>query len=151
MNGLLTTCYKVVELNRLVTTYSNNLLSSCGNLIQHKQNCYNLTRKISHLVASLPTSCVRTARPKLSTSLGQAVNNSDNLVDIIRLVARFIQQVRYSHDITILLQPCLVNVVTFFLYHDCIRLVRTSWEKSVRTHTVDKLSEQHLCNMKDHF
>jgi hypothetical protein len=31
--------------------------------------------KISHLVASLPTSCVRTACPKLSTSLEQLVNN----------------------------------------------------------------------------
>jgi hypothetical protein len=30
VNGLLTTCYKVVELNRLVTSCSNNLLSSCG-------------------------------------------------------------------------------------------------------------------------
>jgi hypothetical protein len=126
VNGLLTTCYKVVELNRLVPTCSNNLLSPCGNLIQQKQHCYNLTRKISHLVASLPTSCVRTARPKLSTSLEQAVNSCDNLVDIVRLVARLFQQVRYSHDITILLQPCVVNVVTFFLYHDCIRLVRTS-------------------------
>ena len=31
--------------------------------------------KVSHLVASLPTSCLRTACPKLSTSLEQAVNN----------------------------------------------------------------------------
>ena len=32
-NGLLTTCYKVVELNRLVTGCSNNLLSSCNSTI----------------------------------------------------------------------------------------------------------------------
>jgi hypothetical protein len=31
--------------------------------------------KISNLVASLPTSCLRTACPKLSTSLEQTVNN----------------------------------------------------------------------------
>jgi hypothetical protein len=31
--------------------------------------------KISHLVASLRTSCIRTACPKLSTRLEQAVNN----------------------------------------------------------------------------
>jgi hypothetical protein len=49
----------------------------------------------------------------------------NNLVDIIRLVARLFQQVRYSHDITILLKPCVVNLVTFLLYHHCIRLVRT--------------------------
>jgi hypothetical protein len=48
-----------------------------------------------------------------------------NLVDIIRLVARLFQQVRYIH-ITIVLQPCVVNLVTFLLYHDCIRLVRTT-------------------------
>jgi hypothetical protein len=30
VNGLLTTCYKVIELNRLVTSCSNNLLSSCN-------------------------------------------------------------------------------------------------------------------------
>ena len=31
--SLLTTCYKVVELNRLVTSCSNNLLSSCNSTI----------------------------------------------------------------------------------------------------------------------
>jgi hypothetical protein len=33
VNGLLTTCYKVVELNRLVASCSNNLLSSCNSTI----------------------------------------------------------------------------------------------------------------------
>jgi hypothetical protein len=36
--------------------------------------------KISHLVASLPTSCVRTACPKLSTNLEQAVNNWEHKI-----------------------------------------------------------------------
>jgi hypothetical protein len=44
----------------------------------------------------------------------------NNLVDIIRLVARLFQQVRYSHDFTILLQSCVVNLVTFLLYHDLL-------------------------------
>jgi hypothetical protein len=60
---------------------------------------------------------------------GQVVNLltiCNNLVDSIRLVARLFQQIRYSHDITILLQPCIVNLVTLLLYHDCIRLVRTA-------------------------
>ena len=43
-----------------------------------------------------------------------------NLVDIVRLVTRF-QQSCYNHNITILLQPCVINLVTFL--HDCIRLV----------------------------
>jgi hypothetical protein len=34
--SLLTTCYKVVELNRLVTCCSNNLLSSCNSTICEK-------------------------------------------------------------------------------------------------------------------
>jgi hypothetical protein len=71
------------------------------------------------------TSRVCTACPKLSTSL-VAITTCNNLVDIIRLVARLFQQVRYSYDITILLQPCVVNLVTFLLYYDCIRLVRTT-------------------------
>ena len=44
----------------------------------------------------------------------------------IRLIARLFQQVRYSHDLTILLQPCVINLVTFLLYHDCIKLVKTT-------------------------
>jgi hypothetical protein len=59
------------------------------------------------------TSCVRPACPKLSRSLKQTVNHYNNFVDIIRLVARLFQQVRYSLDVTILLQSCVVNLVTF--------------------------------------
>jgi hypothetical protein len=72
-------------------------------------------------------SCVRTAcPPKLSLQVwNKLLTICDNVVDI-RFVARLFQQVRYSHDITILLQPCVVNLVTFLLYHDCIRLVRTT-------------------------
>ena len=46
------------------------------------------------------------------------------LPDIIRLVARLFQQVPYSHDITILLKPCLMILL---LRHDCTRLVRTTF------------------------
>jgi hypothetical protein len=38
----------------------------------------------------------------------------------------FFSEVRYSHDITIFLQPCVVNLVTLLLYHDCIGLVKTN-------------------------
>ena len=48
-----------------------------------------------------------------------------NLVDIVRLVTGLFQQGCYNHDI-ILIQPCVVNLVTFLLCHDCIRLVRTT-------------------------
>ena len=107
-------CYNVDDGNRLVTSCSNKT-----------------TRvKISHLVASLPTSRQQVVFALLVSSCQQFWNKllttCNNLVDIIRLVARLFQQVRYSHDITILLQLCVVNLGTFLLYHDCIRLVRTT-------------------------
>ena len=59
--------------------------------------CVKITLFCSKSANMLSTSCVRTACPKLSTGL--AVNNfysCINVVDIIRLVARLFQQVRYS-------------------------------------------------------
>jgi hypothetical protein len=87
--------------------------------------------KISHLVASLPTSCQQVVFallvPRCQQVWNKLLTNCNNLVDIITPVARLFQQVRYSHDITILLQPCVVNLWhAFLLYHDCIRLVRTT-------------------------
>jgi hypothetical protein len=87
--------------------------------------------KISHLVASLPTSrqqvvCLSQVVNKFGTSCQQLVTTlllSTTCNNIFRLVTRLFQQVRYSDDIRILLQPCVVNLVTFLLYHDCIRLV----------------------------
>ena len=86
--------------------------------------------KISELVASLQTSRQQVVFARLVTSCQQVWNKllttCSKLVDIIRLVTRLFQQGCYNHDITILLQPCVVNLVTFLLYHDCIRLVRTT-------------------------
>ena len=86
--------------------------------------------KISQLVASPQTSCQQVVFARLVTSCQQVWNKllttCNKLVDIIRLVASLFQQGCYNHDITILLQPCVVNLVTFLLYHDCIRLVRTT-------------------------
>ena len=73
--------------------------------------------KISHLVASLPTSRQQIWNKLLTTC--------NNLVDIGGLVAKLFQQLIYSHDITIFLQLCVVYIVTFLLY-DHIRLV-TTW------------------------
>jgi hypothetical protein len=85
--------------------------------------------KISHLVTSLPTSRRQDVFALLVTSCQQVWNKlltiCNNLVDIIRLVTRLFQQVRYSHDIAVLLQPCVVNLVTFLLYHGCNKLVST--------------------------
>ena len=86
--------------------------------------------KISQLVASLQTSRQQVVFARLVTSCQQVWNKllitCNNLVDIVRLVTRLFQQGCYNHDITILLQPCVVNLVTLLLYHVCIRLVRTT-------------------------
>jgi hypothetical protein len=126
-----TTCWQLV--NRRVTTCLQTWYNLCvftcaavelNNLVATTQ------AKISHLVANLRTCRQQVMFALLVPSCQQGWNKllttCNNLVDIIRLVARLFQQVRYSHDITILLQPCVINLVIFLLYHDCIRLVRTT-------------------------
>ena len=65
----------------------------------------------------MPTSRQQVVFAPLVTSCQQVWNKlltiCNNLVDIIRLVARLFEQVRYSHDIAVLLQPCVINLVTF--------------------------------------
>jgi hypothetical protein len=76
------------------------------------------------------TSCVRTACPKLSTSMEQ-LTYLLTVVTILLILSDSLQGCSNksdtcSRDITILLQPCVVNLATFLLYHDCIRRVRTT-------------------------
>ena len=87
------------------------------NLISFSKSANKPSTKV--VFALLVPSCQQVWNKLLATC--------NNLVDIIRLVARLFQQVRYSHDITILSQPCVVNLVTFLFYHDySIRIVRTT-------------------------
>jgi hypothetical protein len=124
--------------------------------------------KTSHLVASLSTSRQQVVFALLVPSCQQVWNKlltiCNNLVDIIRLVTRLFQQVRYRHDIAVLLQPCVVNLVTFLfimtvsdlleqhcdksdnaikLVTSCLtagsKLVTTNWEQAVRRQLVDSL------------
>ena len=77
----------------------------------------------------LTLSCVRTACSKLfGTSLEQAVNNLQQTwrCTIFRIVARLFQQDWYSHDITILLQPCVLNFARILLQQVEIRVVKTT-------------------------
>jgi hypothetical protein len=106
--------------------------------IHNHRTCTNIERirfsfthvKISHPVTSLPTSRQQVVFALLVPIFQQVWNKllttCNNLIVIIRLVARLFHQARYSHYITILLQSCIVNLVTFLLYHDCIRPVRTT-------------------------
>ena len=126
-------CNKPDNINKVVTTWDkqweHGLLTDLSQDVRFLR-VYSSRVKISHLVASLPTSRQQVVFALLVSSCQQVWNKllttCNNLVDIIRYVARLFKQVRYSHDITILLQPCVVNLVTFLLYHDCIRLVRTT-------------------------
>ena len=72
--------------------------------------------KISQLVASLQTSRQQVVFARFVTSCQQVWNKllttCNNLVDIIRLVTRLSQQGCYTHDITILLQPCNILVIS---------------------------------------
>ena len=91
-------------------------------------SCQQVWNKLCLLqvVNKFGTSCVCY---KLSTSLEQVVfviscqqvwnkllTTCSNLVDIFKRAARFFQQGCYNHDIKILLSPCVVNLVTFWLY-----------------------------------
>ena len=86
--------------------------------------------KISQLVASPQRSRQQAVFARLVTSCQQVWNKlltpCNNLVDIIRLVTRLFKQGCHNHDITILLQPCVANLVTILLHHDCMRLVRAT-------------------------
>ena len=72
--------------------------------------------KISQLVASLQTSRQQVVLARLVTSCQQVWNKlltiCNNLVDIVRLFTRLFQQGCYNHDITILLQPCNILVIS---------------------------------------
>ena len=88
-------------------------------IFQAKQVHSSTLVKISHLVASLPTSCQQLVFAMLVPSCQQVwnklltISNNPLLILMIRLVTQLFQQVRYSHDIAVLLQPCVVNLVTF--------------------------------------
>jgi hypothetical protein len=123
---------KMTALLQLVDKLATSLLQI--HLVDKLRDLYACTRaKISHLVTSLSTSRQQVVFALLVPSCQQVwkklLTTCSNLVDTIRLVTRLFQQVRYSHDITILLQPCVVDLVTFLLCHDCIRLVRTTLQQ----------------------
>jgi hypothetical protein len=63
VNGLLTTCYRVVELNRLVTSCSNNLLSSCiSTTCQITWALFQLIDKLNCYKPVANTSCWQVVR-----------------------------------------------------------------------------------------
>jgi hypothetical protein len=90
--------------------------------------------EISHLVASLPTSRQQVVFAMLVPSCQQVWNKllttCNNLVDIIRIAKMLFQQVRYSHDIAVLLQPCVVNLVTFLFIMTVSDLLQQPCDKS---------------------
>jgi hypothetical protein len=53
VDGLLTTCYKVVELNKLVTSCSNNFLSSCNSTICQPKLWVTTSQQLDKITALL--------------------------------------------------------------------------------------------------
>jgi hypothetical protein len=145
ISWLYRTCWNNLATSLIISTkllqVVNSLFQTCWQLgtSSAKTTCWRLFSRLAtrceifSCVASLPTRrqqivfavFVANCSNKFGTEL---LTTCNNLVDIIRLVARLFQQVQYSHDITILLQPspCVVNLVRFLLNHDCIRRVRTT-------------------------
>jgi hypothetical protein len=101
-----TTCCEFVGLINLVPDLSTIGNKQCEDHLLTSWNGY--TRKISHLVACLPPTSRQQVVFALLVPSCQRVWNKllttcNNFVGIVGLVARLFQQVRYSHDITILL------------------------------------------------
>ena len=108
-------CYKLFQQLKNCNKSAFCCIYTCKNLT----TCSKSANKRQQVVfARLVTSCQEVWNKLLTTC--------NKLVDIVRLVTRLFQQGCYNHDITILLRPCVVNLVTFLLYHVCIRLVRTT-------------------------
>jgi hypothetical protein len=84
--------------------------------------------KISHLVASLPTSRQQVVFALLVPSCQQVWNKLLTVVTILLILSDMLQGCSHkttstqSWYITILLQSCVVNIVAFLLGNDCIRL-----------------------------
>ena len=109
-----------------------------GNAIFHDK-AKNIRDAMKYTRKNLTTCCKSANRPSTCSHdllqtcqqvWNKLLTTCNNLVDIVRIVTRLFQQVCYNHDITILLQPCVVNLVRFLLYHDCTRLVRTTCNKT---------------------
>ena len=73
------------------------------------------------MFARLVTSCQQVWNKLLTTC--------NNLVDIIRLVTRLFQQSCYNHDITILLQPCVVLIMSSSFLEVVNNLFQTCYNK----------------------
>ena len=129
--------------NSVPTTCQQDVFALlCTQLVEKlSATCWQLPTthaKISHLVASLPTSRQQVVFALLVPICQQVWNKllttCNNLVDIIGLVARLFKQIRYSLRLspiqswynsivtTLCRQPCNILVISAWLY---IRLVRT--------------------------
>jgi hypothetical protein len=99
--------------------YTRNNLTSCNKFVNKPS-----------------TSCLVTSCQQVWNKLLTICNN---LVDIIRLVTRLFQQVRYSHDIPVFLQPCVVNLVTFLFFITVSNLLEQPCDKSDKGRTIRKV------------
>jgi hypothetical protein len=95
-------------------SYTHTNLTSCNKFVNKPST------KV--VFALLVTSCQQVWNKLLTIC--------NNLVNIIRLVTRLFQQVRYSHDIAVLLQPCVDNLVTFLFIMTVSDFIEQPCDKS---------------------
>ena len=81
-----------------------------GLLKEACKKCENMNKVVTNLLT--------TTHVKISQLVASLQTGRQQVV-FTRLVTRLFQQGYYNHDITILLQPCVV-----LLYNDCNRVVR---------------------------
>ena len=137
ISWLCKTCWNNLVTSLIIPTrllqVVNSLFQTCWQLVTSsaKTACWQICYKMwdfcvsthekshSHLVTSLLTSRQQVVFALLVTSCQQVWKKLLILSDLL-------QGCLNSRDIAELLQPCVINLVTFLLYHDCIRHVRTT-------------------------
>ena len=133
--------YELVPLHHNLPSNSSNHSINCTHLTLEckttslfEQNCnihLQTHAKFSDILVILPTSRQQVVFalfvPCYQQVIEQVVNSCNNPVDTVRLAATLFQQVWYTHDITILLQPCNILVISCPV-SDLLVLQEFAWE-----------------------
>ena len=110
VNGLLTTCYKIVELNRLVASCCNNLLSSCNSTTCQQVGSDNLVATWWN--NSIVTTCWQACyKPVANTSCWQVVRFLHVYTRLLLLINIYI-----LHILSACLPYFLVRQIYFFIF-----------------------------------
>ena len=121
-NSEILSCSPVAQYYAYLKRQSTNIITLTISTVQ-------LTHYRPYYTRKNLTTCNKSTNRPARTGCQQVWNRlltTCILVHIFWFPKKLFQQGCYNHDITVLLQPCVVNLVIFLLYHDCIRLFRTT-------------------------